>query len=595
MGTLKKIFSLLGPEEKKKAIILNVLIVIMAFLDMLGVASIMPFMSTLADPEIIHTNKYLSFFYDYLSFQSNDDFLLFMGLSLFSLLIISMLVKTTTTYVQIRFTTMSEYTLGRRLVIGYLNQPYEWFLNQHSSDLGKTILSEVQQAINNTITPLMACIAQGMVIFAILGLLIVVDPTLAITAGCVLGGAYGLIYAALRRFLGRIGAERIIANKERFQAVSEAFGGFKDIKIAGREATFIQRFSEPAKQFSRYQSLSRACSQLPRFTLEAIAFGGMILLVLFMMKQGSDFKSTLPILTLYAFAGYRLMPAVQNFYQNLSTLRFGSGALDSLCNGLATLSTTEKNFTQPAPMGVKHQIHLKNIRYQYPQISRQALANLDLKIDARTTVALVGSTGSGKTTTVDVLLGLLRPQAGDLVVDDIVINQHNLREWQKTIGYVPQSIYLSDTDIASNIAFGIAAREIDTKAVEKAAKIANLHEFVTTELPDGYQTQIGERGLRLSGGQKQRIGIARALYHSPQVLVLDEATSALDNVTEKAVMDAVNNLGHEITIIMIAHRLSTVKNCDTIYMLESGKIVADGTYDDLLEKSEKFRLMTKNS
>ncbi len=238
---------------------------------------------------------------------------------------------------------------------------------------------------------------------------------------------------------------------------------------------------------------------------------------------------------------------------------------------------------------LNHAITLNNIHYRYPNALRPALDGINLTIPTKSTVGLVGTTGSGKTTTVDLILGLLDAQKGTLEIDGQVITEHNCRAWQRSVGYVPQQIYLADDTVAANIAFGIEAKDIDQTAVERAAKTANLHEFVTNGLPKQYQTTVGERGVRLSGGQRQRIGIARALYHNPQVLILDEATSALDNVTEQAVMEAVHNLGHEITIIMIAHRLSTVKNCDQIVLLEQGRVNARGVYGELMENNVHFK------
>jgi ABC-type multidrug transport system fused ATPase/permease subunit len=242
---------------------------------------------------------------------------------------------------------------------------------------------------------------------------------------------------------------------------------------------------------------------------------------------------------------------------------------------------------------VEKSIELESIRFNYPNTETPAIHDLSLRIEAGTTVGLVGPTGCGKTTSVDILLGLLTPQRGRLLVDGDEITEENLRRWQVNLGYVPQQIYLSDSTLARNIAFGIPEHKIDLDAVERAARVANLHDFVVSELPEGYRTIVGERGVRLSGGQRQRVGIARAVYHNPAVLVLDEATSALDTVTETAVMDAIHNLAHEKTIIVIAHRITTVRECDNIYMLDKGRIVAEGTYDRLLKTSEHFRALAK--
>jgi len=316
--------------------------------------------------------------------------------------------------------------------------------------------------------------------------------------------------------------------------------------------------------------------------------------MLYLMAQSGSFASALPIIALYAFAGYRLMPALQQIYGALTSLRFAGPALDALHQDLMSLQPAGPNTQQPA-MPLTQAITLNNIVYRYPNAATPTLKSISLSIPAKSTVGLVGTTGSGKTTTVDLILGLLDAQEGTLAIDGQPITDHNKRAWQRAIGYVPQQIYLADDSVAANIAFGIEPEQIDLAAVERAAKIANLHEFVISDLPQGYATTVGERGVRLSGGQRQRIGIARALYHNPQVLILDEATSALDNLTEQAVMEAVHNLGHEITIILIAHRLSTVRECDQIFLLEKGELKGSGIYDELTASSQQFKAMTVNA
>jgi ABC-type multidrug transport system fused ATPase/permease subunit len=313
--------------------------------------------------------------------------------------------------------------------------------------------------------------------------------------------------------------------------------------------------------------------------------------MLYLMAQSGSFASALPIIALYAFAGYRLIPALQLTYAAFTSLRFSSPALEALHKDLMSLQPAGPNTQQPA-MPLTQAITLNNIVYRYPNAASPALKGISLSIPAKSTVGLVGATGSGKTTTVDLILGLLDAQEGTLAIDGQPITDHNKRAWQRAIGYVPQQIYLADDTVAANIAFGIEPEQINQTAVERASKIANLHEFVANDLPQGYATTVGERGVRLSGGQRQRIGIARALYHNPQVLILDEATSALDNLTEQAVMEAVHNLGHEITIILIAHRLSTVKDCDQIFLLEKGELKAQGRFEELATTNHIFKEMT---
>jgi len=596
MQILKKLVDLLTSHERKRAGQLLGMILMMALLDTLGVASIMPFMAVLANPDLVQTNAILNAAYNasgHLGVNAPEEFLFALGILVFVLLVGSLAFKALTTYAQLRFTLMREYSIGKRLIESYLHQPYSWFLSRHSADLGKTILSEVSTVIGGGFTPIMNLIAQGAVSVALLTLLIVMDPKLALIVGLTLVAAYGLIFKTTSGLLACMGAERLKANQQRFTAVSEAFGATKEVKVGGLEYTYIQRFADPAQTYAFHQAGAQVISQLPRFALEAIAFGGMLLVMLYLMAQSGGFASALPIIALYAFAGYRLMPALQQIYGALTQLKFAGPALNALHADLMSLQSANPTIAsiQPPAMSLTQAITLNNIVYRYPNAAPAALKGISLTIHAKSTVGLVGATGSGKTTMVDLILGLLDAQEGTLSVDGQPITDHNKRAWQRAIGYVPQQIYLADDSVAANIAFGIEPEQIDQTAVEKAAKIANLHEFVMNDLSQGYATTVGERGVRLSGGQRQRIGIARALYHNPQVLILDEATSALDNLTEQAVMEAVYNLGHEITIILIAHRLSTVKDCDKIFLLEKGALKGQGRFEELTQVSERFRAM----
>jgi ATP-binding cassette, subfamily B, bacterial PglK len=591
---LKKLLALLTKPERKRAGVLMGMILVMAFLDMLGVASILPFMAVLANPELVQTNAVLNTAFTtsrHIGIHTTEQFLFALGVLVFVLLVTSLAFKALTTYAQTLFALMSEYSIGKRLLEGYLHQPYSWFLNRHSADLGKTILSEVSTVIGNGMLPLMTLMAQSTVALALLILLIIVDPLLALSVGVVLGLAYAGIFAVMSGWLKRLGQARIKANKERFTAVSEAFGATKEVKVGGLEQAYIQRFAKPAEIYARGQATAQVIAQLPRFALEAIAFGGMLLVILYLMAKSGSFAAALPIIALYAFAGYRLMPALQQIYGAFTQLRFAGPALDTLHKDLTSLQAADVQHGHLSPLPLNQAITINHVGYRYPNAPQPALKGIDLTIPAHSTVGFVGATGSGKTTTVDVILGLLEPQEGHLSVDGQPLTAANLRRWQRAIGYVPQHIYLADDSVAANIAFGVNTIDIDPQAVERAAKIANLHEFVVNKLPQGYATAVGERGVRLSGGQRQRIGIARALYHNPRVLILDEATSALDNLTEQAVMEAVNNLGHDITIILIAHRLSTVRQCDQIYLLERGEVKAKGTFFELMENNLDFKKM----
>ena len=595
MSTLKKILNLLNPSEKRRATLLLLLIFITSLLDMMGVASILPFITVLINPEMIETNMLLSYLYQLttnLGVDNLNEFLFVLGVGVFILLVISLSFRALTTYGLMHFTLMQEYIIGRQLVEGYLHQPYAWFLNKHSADLGKNILSDVKEVIDKTILSILNVIVHGATIIALLTLLLIIDLGLALNVGLVLGTTYGLIFFLLKNLLSRIGLERAKVNTDRFTTVSEAFSAAKEVKVRGLENEFINRFSKSAKIYAKNQSLAAVVSQLPRYFIEAIAFGGMIILILALIASGDTFVDILPVLVLYAFAGYRLIPSLQIIYGAFILMRFMGPTLDSLHKDLVNLQSYEKKVQEVSVLPFTKSIILNNINFNYSNSDKLALKKINLTIPVNSKVGIVGSTGSGKTTLVDIILGLLDTSEGTVKVDNNPITHLNKRSWQKNIGYVPQQIYLSDASVAENIAFGINEKNIDLKSVERASKIANLHDFVINEMLEGYNSKVGERGVRLSGGQRQRIGIARALYHNPKLLILDESTSALDNITEQAVMDAMHNLGDKITIILIAHRLSTVKDCDNIFVLDQGKLQAEGKYNELNKSNQIFKEMS---
>lgn len=587
---MKKILSLLTPSQKKQAFILLVLIFLTAFIDTIGAASILPFVAVLANPQLVETNIFLNTLYQLSSnfgVLNVNQFLILLGGIFFLFLIFNLTIRAFSQYMQTRFSLTSEYNIGMRLIEGYLHQPYIWYLKRNSSDLSKNILSEVNEIIYDTIVPTLNIIAQGILILFLLVLLLFIDITLALILGLIFSISYATLFYFLRKVLSRIGSERLKVNQDRFTSLSEAFGSIKYIKTRGLEKNFIKQFSEPALIYANNQSLAQIINILPRFFFEGLAFGGIILLILFLLARGENFQAIIPIVALYTFVGYRLLPAFQQVYGSITQLRFSGSALDSLCEDLKNL--VFDNSPKIGQISITKSISLRDVSFYYPNNKYPSLKNINITIPALSKVGIVGATGSGKTTMIDIILGLLEPTEGMLCVDEKIINIQNKRSWQKNIGYVPQEIYLKDSSIALNIAFGLESENINLAALEQAAKIANLHDFIKKELPQQYDTIVGERGNKLSGGQRQRIGIARALYHSPQVIILDEATSALDNFTEKEVMKAIKNLDKDITIIIIAHRLSTVKSCDNIFLLDKGILKAQGTYEELLLRNKDFQ------
>ncbi|MGC8501376.1 MAG: ABC transporter ATP-binding protein [Leptospirillia bacterium] len=385
--------------------------------------------------------------------------------------------------------------------------------------------------------------------------------------------------------------------------------GIKDIKILGREQAFFNLFALPVERYTYFQAKSQMISLLPRYAMETLAFGGIIVIVLALLSMGGNLASTLPRISSPVYdllAGYRLMPSLQEIFANWSLIRFNLPAIDKVVSdieslpGRASAERGPRDISIPSvpppvlqPLPLRRDICLSEVSFSYPGRGEKVLDRISLTIPANVSVGIVGSTGSGKTTTLDILLGLLDPSEGEFRVDGVPVTAENRRQWQASLGYVPQQIMLIDDTVKNNIAFGLPEKEIDMERVTRAARLAHLHDFILSELPQGYDTGIGERGVRLSGGQRQRIGIARALYHDPAVLVLDEATSALDNMTESVIMEALATLSRQKTILMVVHRLTTVRDCDMIVVLDRGRVADIGTYSELMEREGIFASMVR--
>jgi len=540
------------------------MITIMAILDMVGVASILPFITILTNQDLIQTNIILKNIYKFsnqFGVNSNEEFLVAFGIFVFFVLIISLAFKTVTTYFQIRFVHMREYSIGKRLMEGYLNQPYSWFISAHSSDIGKNILSEVNQLIRSGVNPLINLISNFMIVFVLVILLIVVNPKIALIVGITLGSSYVIIFYFVKNYLNRIGKKRLLNNQLRYKTTLEAFGAIKEVKVNGLKEKYINNFEQYAKNFAKTETYSILVSQMPRFILEAIAFGGILLLMLYIILQTGSFNQGLPIISLYAFAGYRLLPSLQRIYSSVTNITYIKSSLDKLYYDLKLFNNNKKiknpNYFN---LNFNKEVNLNNVSFCYQNSSKEILQNIDLNIPKNSKIGIIGATGSGKTTLVDIILGLLKPTEGTLEVDGKKITNKNLEEWQSLVGYVPQFIYLLDKTIEENIAFGKKTEKINKDKVQEVAQISKIHDFINEKLPEKYLTNVGERGVRLSGGQIQRIGIARALYRDPKLLVLDEATNSLDYNTEQEVISGINNIKKDITIISIAHRINNYEH-----------------------------------
>ena len=582
VNRLRKLVSFLSPEEKVSGAKCLILMFFMGVFDVIGVASVMPFMALVSDPEVIHTNEYLFWVYSALRFTDDRAFLMFSGLTVVALIITSTCFRAITLYKIYRFTFNREHSISLNLIVGMLNQPYSWFLNQHSSDLGKSVLFDVREVVSRCLLTIMMLLSNCSIVVLIVVMLILVDPKIAMTVFLFYSLVYVCLYLSVSKVLEKIGTERLKTNGIRYKVTSEAFSLIKDLKVLGKEDHYTSLFSEATRKFVDKEVMTQSISSLPRYGIEMVTFVGIIVTLLLSLSSETAIVEILPLLSLYAFSVYRLMPALQVIFSSITLFKASAPVLDSLCLKFAEISPRVVEDSSDKRLCLEGEILMSNVDFSYANNSKKALSGLDMRIVANQITGIIGSTGSGKTTTVDLLLGLLMADEGSLTVDGVKISKSNVWQWQKSIGYVPQQITLIDDSVAANIALGVAPEEINMDAVISAAKVSDIHEFIISELNDGYGTEVGDNGVRLSGGQRQRIGIARALYNKPDLLVLDEATSALDNETEQVVMDAVNNLGHRITIVIIAHRLSTLAKADIIYKLDKGRLHSYGSYGDLI-------------
>lgn len=595
----KKLFEVLSKGERKRFYLLMGFMVIVAFTEVLGISTLLVLLKIFSEPDKITESAYLSRLFDGLNFSSIFTFQLFLSGLVFIVVVTGLLIKAVGTYAIISFSNTCGYALSMRLLATYLHQPYAWFLGHNSAEINKVVLTEVEQVVHKAVTPSLNLLANVILAGAIIVFLVVVEPEIAVVSAMLIGGGYALIYLKLRGQLLRLGERRFQANLARFRVTQEATGGFKEMKLIGLEDMYVERFNKPAKDYAMAASRSGAISELPRYVLEILTFAVLLGAILTMLvRNDGDLTAAIPTLGIFAFSVMKLLPALQKVYHSLSSIRSGMPVLDKIHEDYTKMRSSVGSRTVPTDaksrMPLLEKLELKDISFSYPAAERVALKNVSMKFKAHSTIGIVGGTGAGKTTVVDLILGLLTPETGTILVDGHALSRENIQAWRRSLGYVPQAIYLSDSTIRENIAFGIAPENIDDDAVERAAKIASLHDFIVSDLPQGYGTAVGERGVRLSGGQRQRIGIARAMYNDPTLLIMDEATSALDNLTERAVMDAVGNIGHEKTIVMIAHRLSTVRNCDQIILLENGEVSEIGDFDTLIECSEIFRRMAEN-
>lgn len=595
MEALTLLSRLLTPHEKSRLRLVFAVAAGAAILEMLAVLSVMPFMVMVSDPVGLLDHPVALWAGETLGLSGARALLLAAGAGMLLLVVVANAVATLSLR-QLHLTAWNiNHYLAHRLLSAYLLRPYGWFLDRHSSGLNRNLIEEVRLVVQGALVPLLYAGVRGLGALLLVALLLAVDFRMTLVAGGVIGIAYLFIYWGVRVLQDKLGELRAGATRTRFRVASEVLGGIKEVKSLGAEREFLRRFEETGPPFVRATAWNLVISEVPRHLLEVLSVGTVLAILLFLLTSGRSLDEAVPLLTLFAFAGYKLVPAFHQVFTGFSNARFHLPSLREVeadLNSGPTPGHREAPEAAPVPLGDR--VELAGVTFRYQGAANPALDGVSLTIRRGERIGVVGPTGAGKTTLVDVFLGLLQPQEGALLVDGNQITGSVLDGWRAAVGYVPQSIFLADDTIAGNIAFGLSPQDVNSARVREAATAAELDSFVLG-LPDGYETEVGERGVRLSGGQRQRIGMARALYREPSLLLLDEATSALDSSTEEAVMRTVFGLDRDRTVIIVAHRLATVRRCDRIVLLDAGRISAVGTWEELLETSDLFRVLARGA
>jgi ATP-binding cassette, subfamily B, bacterial PglK len=601
--TIKKILKLLHAGDKMKLFILLMMMLLAALFEVIGIGMIPVFISIIAVPATVLEIEWLRPIWEKLGIENSGDLLVYGAIFLIGVFILKNTYLLFYNYVQTRFIFLRLTSIASNLFKLYMYAPYEFHLKRNSAELLRNITNETLHLVTGVMFNFLKIAKDLVLITGIFAMLLWLEPEISLIVFLLLGGGGALFIMVIRQRIRKYGQLAQTERGNMIRSVNEGLGGFKDARILNREKWFYKRFTVNIRSFSKAQIFSDTASLANKPVIETIAISGLLLIALVLYFQGRGIESVIPVMTLFGAATLRLMPAIQEMMKSFTALKYFIFSIDPIYNDTVELKDaaadykirsnkntgSSKLLTKEKRLTFEKVIQFEAASYKYPQSDVEAVKNLSLSIPKGHAVGFVGPSGAGKTTLVDMLLGLLEPQRGRIAVDNIDIHS-DISAWKENIGYIPQFIFLSDNTIRCNIAFGLPDNEIDEEKLQNAIKAAQLDELVNT-LPDGVETIIGERGTRLSGGQRQRIGIARALYNDPQVLIMDEATSALDNITERYVINAIERLKGDRTIIMIAHRLTTVEKCDYLYYIKSGQIEDSGTYKELIRKNSEFKNM----
>ncbi|MDR7073360.1 ABC-type multidrug transport system fused ATPase/permease subunit [Fictibacillus barbaricus] len=583
MRTIKKLLLLLNKKEKKKLIFLFFLMVVAALFETIGIGLIVPFVGLVTNPTIIQEQEILSYIYKLFNFQSTLAFTVFGVVVLLTIFVLKNLYLLFFNFAQLKVILNQQVKLSKRLFEEYLNKPYTFHLQRNTADLLRNVNDEVPKVFQGIIMSGFQLFTEILVTTSILFLLLMTNTVATITSAILLCGSMWLFFKFFRKKITLLGKEQQEVSGSMIKWVNQGLGASKEVKVSGRERLFINAYTKHSQTKANNSRYMKMLEQVPRLFIETLLVSIVLITMLIIVFQEKSTSQLISTMALFTMAAFRLMPSITRIIALITTIRYSQPALDVVYEDLFISNDKNSNifFSQEDSVltsinkrekTFKGSIKLNEVSFRYPNQRDYSAKNVSLTIPIGKSVAFIGESGAGKTTIVDIILGLFQPEKGNVLIDGkSIFEQKSL--WQQKIGYIPQSIFLTDDTIRGNVAFGIADEQIDDEAVWRALDQAQLKEFVEA-LPNQLETEVGERGVRLSGGQRQRIGIARALYHNPEILFMDEATSALDNETEKEIMKAIDGLKGEKTLIIIAHRLSTIENCDIVFKMSKGKLVS---------------------
>lgn len=592
MSVFLQLWQLLDARQRRGLVLAQTLALLMATFTFAGVAAVIPFFAVLGDRQLIARNALLSWLYQSLGFTNQGSFLVALGLGLLAAVLLGNLINLVGSLVLNRFA----FRIGDHFCVAlfeeYLYRGHQFHLASNSAKLFNNVIWEVSRGTTGMLQSFLLLTTNVAISVLIISSMVILHPVIGLTAMTALGGSYGVVYVFARRRLLRNGQLQSQHFQERTKISNEAFGAIREIIVLNGQAFFQKKFAASCSAISRAGLSTKTIAQSPRHILDFMVAAALVAGALLSLDRGASAGVWLPQLSFLGFAAYRLLPALQQIFNSSVTIRGDWAAFDRTITDLRAATTvklrTVRNPHSTAWHGRPHrEIRLCGVHFRYSAERPPAIRGVDVRVPAGATVGLVGSSGSGKTTLAELILGLLSPTAGHVEVDGIALDERNRADWQGTTAYVPQHPFLFDTSLAENVALATELEQIDLDRLKQALRLAQLEEFVAT-LPRGYLEIVGEHGVRLSGGQRQRVGLARALYRHASVLVLDEPTSALDGLTEGEIMATIETLRGSCTIILVAHRPSTVRRCDLVFELDGGAVVGSGTYNELMARSERF-------